>query len=196
MKTYIKTNIDEFIIERYKLNNLPPNVILLSKSTKNSHVFLLYNVDSKKPIGYISFALWPTIKSYTVGGAYSERGYGPFLYECAMTFVYPSGLSMSRDSNTSGDALNIWFKFKERDDVKNERIYSDEITHKKEDWIASGLFDDDPKYRQSIFNLEDTRFYYSFGKEKLNKLINEGKEYMKENNISEQDVECMSWDLE
>lgn len=136
------------------------------------------------------------INSFTVGGAYSEKGYGPFLYECAMTFVYPNALSMSRDSTTSDDALNVWRKFETRNDVKKERMHSDEITHKKEDWLKSDFLGDNPEYRQKIFDLEDTRFFYNFGKSKLNNLLQIGKEYMSENNITEQDVEYMSWELE
>lgn len=137
---FIATTIRVFLNERYKVNNLPENIILLSKGLSDDYgKFLLYDINSKKPIGYISFGIYPKIGSFTVGGVYSERGYGAFLYESAMTYIYPNALSMSRDSTTSGDALKVWFKFKERNDVKKERMYSDEITHKKEDWIEGGF---------------------------------------------------------
>ncbi len=176
-------NFKEFLNERYEINN-------------DSGTFLLYNKKTKTPIGYISFGLYTSINSYTVGGAYSEHGYGPLLYESVMTYVHPNGLSMSRDGSTSFDALEVWEKFDKRSDVKKERIYSDEITHKKEDLPSGGMFDDEPEQLERIFELEDTRFFYSFGKDKLNRLIQVGKEYMKENNITEKDVEYMSWDLE
>lgn len=201
MRKFIKTKISDFINEillqeRFTINNLPESIILLSEKSKGGYTFLLYDKNHKLPIGYISFCFYPSINSYTVGGAYSKNGYGPFLYECVMTHVYPSGLSMNRSSSTSGDAIEVWNKFLKRIDVKHERMYSDEITHKKDDWIKGGLFDDDPEYRQKIFDLEDTRFFYSFGKEKLNNLIEIGLEYMKVNNITPKDVEYMSWDLE
>lgn len=187
----------QFINERYDVNNLPNNIVVLSKGlSKNYGKFLLFNTKTKKSIGYIDFSLDKHIKSFTVGGAYSEKGYGAFLYETALTYVYPNALSMSRDSTTSEDALNVWFKFNERNDVKKERIETKKITHKKRDWLDSGYLDDDPEYRQRIFDLEDTKFYYTFGKEKLNELIQLGEDYMKDNNISEKDVEHMSWDLE
>lgn len=189
-------NFKSFVNERYEISNIPKNIVLLSILKNNGAKFMLFDILSKKPIGYISFSLYPTINSYTVGGAYSEHGYGPFLYESAMTYVHPNGLSMSRDSTTSDDALNVWRKFETRNDVKKERMYSDEITHKKEDWLESDFLGDNPEYREKIFDLEDTRFYYNFGKEKLNKLIEVGKKYMNDNDISEQDVEYMSWDLE
>ncbi len=188
--------LKDFLNERYEINSLPKNVVLLSYLNKDYSKFLLYDINLKNPIGYISFGLYPTINSYTVGGAYSEHGYGPFLYECAMTYVYPNGLSMNRDGSTSFDALEVWEKFYKRNDVKKERINSDEITHKKKDLPAGGMFDDEPETMNRIFELEDTRFFYNFGKDKLEKLIENGKKYMNDNNISKEDIEYMSWDLE
>ena len=197
LRKFIKTTIREYLNERYEISNIPSNIVLLSILNNNNNTkFMLFDTLTKKPIGYISFNFYPKINSFTVGGAYSERGYGAFLYECAMTFVYPNALSMSRDSTTSDDALNVWRKFETRNDVKKERMYSDEITHKKEDWLESDFLGDNPEYRQKIFDLEDTRFYYNFGKEKLNKLIEVGRKYMNDNGISDKDVEYMSWDLE
>lgn len=195
-KEFIKSTIREYLNERYEINNLPSNIVLLSILNNNNTKFMLFDTLTKKPIGCISFNFYSIINSFTVGGAYSEKGYGPFLYECAMTFVYPNALSMSRDSTTSDDALNVWRKFETRNDVKKERMHSDEITHKKEDWLKSDFLGDNPEYRQKIFDLEDTRFFYNFGKSKLNNLLQIGKEYMSENNITEQDVEYMSWELE
>jgi len=188
-------NFKQFVNERYEINNIPSNIIMLSKDSNDGH-YLLYDITSKVPIGYISFGLYPLIGSYTVGGAYSKKGYGAFLYESAMTQVYPNGLSMSRDSNTSGDALDVWDKFNKRNDVKKEQINSDEITHKKEDLPSGGSYDDNPEYLEYIFELEDTRFFYNYGKDRLKKLLEVGKQYKNKNNISDDDIEHMSWNLE
>jgi hypothetical protein len=75
-------------------------------------------------------------------------------------------------------------------------MYSDEMTHKKEDLPAGDMYDDNPGELQRIFDLEDTRFFYSFSKEKLERLLKEGKEYMDKHGISDQELEYMSWDLE
>ena len=75
-------NFIQFLNERYEIGNLPKNIELLSIIDNKSTTFLLYDINVEKPIGYIGFGLYPTINSYTVGGAYSEHGYGPFLYEC------------------------------------------------------------------------------------------------------------------
>ncbi len=180
------------LIERYDINNLSDDIVLFSVGLNVEYCkFLLYNIKTKRPIGYISFGIHKPIGSFTVDGAYSESGYGPFLYECAMTYVYPNGLSMSRVSETSDEALSVWKKFKERSDVENERINSDELTFKKDI-----LKDADVDETNPILDLEDTRFKYNFGKDKLDKLIRIGKEYRKNNNISDKDVEEMSYSLE
>lgn len=194
MKETIKKLLRENLLERTKISNLNKNIVLLSKS--NNQHFLLFDTTNKKPIGYISFFLYPSINSYTVGGAYAEHGYGPLLYECAMTYVYPNGLSMSRDGSTSVDALEVWEKFDNRSDVKKERIDSDEITHKKQDLPSGGMYDNEPEKLERIFELEDTRFFYNFGKDKLTKLLDNGKQYMLKNNISDDDIEEMTYELE
>lgn len=181
-----------FLNERFDINTNSDNIVLLSKSDNST--FMLYNILEEEPIGYINFNYYESVDVYTIDGAYSERGYGAFLYESAMTFVYPKGCSLTRQSNTSFDALEVWEKFYDRQDVKKERMYSDEITHKKED--LPGNFDDEPETMERIFELEDTRFFYSYGKDKLNKLLEKGIIYKNENNISDDDIEVMCWDLE
>lgn len=196
VKNFIREKLIESLNERVLINTIPKNIILLSNIENDGGIFLLYDVKTKKPVGYISFSYYEGIGSFTVGGAYSEHGYGPLLYECAMTYIYPNGLSMSRDGSTSYDALDVWTKFNKRSDVKKERINSDEITHKKEDYPNGGMFDSNPKEMQRIFDLEDTRFFYNFGKDKLESMIRYGKEFMGKNGISNDDIEYMSWDLE
>ena len=70
------------------------------------------------------------------------------------------------------------------------------MTHKKKDLPVGGMYDDDPKELQRILDLEDTRFYYSFGKKKLERLLKEGRRYMEKNDISDEELEYMSWELE
>ena len=175
-----------YINERYYINNLSEDIVLLSVGLNKQYCkFLLFDTINKKPIGYISFGFYKEINSFTVDGIYSDNGYGAFLYECAMTFVYPNGLSMSRLSSTSEDALQVQYKFYNRNDVKKERMYSDEMTYKKEEF-----------YDQEIIDLEDTRFYYTFGKEKLKNLITIGKVYAKNNRLSWDKIEDISYELE
>jgi hypothetical protein len=190
-------NFGDFINERVKIDSIPRKTVLLSAESKvDGAILMLYNTSSKTPIGYISYSYYDEVGSYTVGGAYSERGYGPFLYESVMTNVYPNALSMSRCGSTSFDALGVWEQFNERSDVRSERMYSDELTHKREDLPAGGTFDDDPEALQEILDLEDTRFYYTYGKDKLNKLLEIGEKYKIKNNISKEDIVHMQYALE
>ena len=196
------TKFVNFVNERYEINNLSEHVVILNIEDVNDDyfTFLLYDIIEKTPIGYIAFGYYNVIESYMVDGAYSKHGYGPFLYESAMTKVYPNGISMSRLSTTLDDALNVWNKFLNREDVRHERMYSDEITHKKEDWgiefDGTGFLDDQPKYKQSIFDLEDTRFFYNYGKDKLENLLEIGRKYQIDNDISDDDIEYMKYELE
>jgi len=182
-----------------KNNILKENIILLSNRINNT--FLLYNKKTKKQVGYIGFNYCDSVDTYTVGGIfldipYMNNGLGTFLYESAMTHVYPKGLSMSRDGSTSPAAISIWNRFNDRKDVKKERMYSDEITHKKKDLPAGGMYDDNLDELEHIFILEDTKFYYTYGKKILNNYIKEGNIYKKEHNITDNDIEIMTWDLE
>lgn len=188
---HIKSRIDE----RFQINSNFDNLVLLRKEDSEHH-FLLYNTAKQKPIGYIAAFYHGSVDVFTVDGAYSKRGYGPFLYECIMTQVFPKGVSLSRAGSTSYDALEVWEKFDNRSDVRKERMHSDEITHKKRDLPAGGFYDDNPEEMHRIFELEDTRFFYSFGRDKLDVLLNIGDKYKMDNDITDDDIEEMSWDLE
>lgn len=186
---YIKDRINE----RFQINSDFGNLVLLRKEDTEFH-FLLYNTNTKKPIGYIGTYLHVSVDTYPIAGAYASNGYGPFLYECIMTQVFPKGVSLSRDSSTSDDALEVWEKFDKRTDVTKERMYSDELTHKREELSNCDVYD--PEKLERIFELEDTRFIYSFGRAKLDQILEIGDRYKMDNNITDEDIEHMSWDLE
>lgn len=161
--------------------------------TENNDQILLYYKKDNIPIGYIMFYYDNDVNVYSVAGAYSKRGFGPFLYETVMTYVYPYGVTMSRESGTSDDAVSVWLKFDSRDDVKKERINSNIITNKRELFKKWGY--DNPYYKK-ILEMEDTRYIYSYGKDRLNTLLNLGNKYKKENSITDDDIENMSISLE
>jgi hypothetical protein len=160
---YIKIRYD-LLNERYDINTLPENIVLLFDGGGK---FFLYDIDKKEVIGFIVF-------SNDVGRVSSKyKGFGVFLYETAMTYRYPLGLCMSLDGETSKRALNVWKKFSKRADVKSVIDNNIVSTYKKD--------------------LSNTMFYYSYGKDKLNNLIEIGRKYMLENDISENDVENMEY---
>lgn len=175
------------------------DLILLTPSTNNNDggLFLFYHPKTKKPIGYISFGYLNSLDVYSVGGIYANNGYGPLLYEIGMTYVYPKGLTLSQDSGTSFEAEDVWDKFYLRNDVKKEKIIKISKSDKEIDLIDGCDGDEDCLDSiKKIIYLHNTKFIYSFGKSNLLSLIKNGKNYTKLNNISDEDIEHMSWDLE
>jgi hypothetical protein len=150
---------------------------------KEDNIFLLIDTTTSQPKGYISFGLTQG-DVYGIYGAYSDRGYGALLYELAMTYVYPKGITMSDDSSTSQDAMNVWEKFTTRDDVQKKPIVRKQRTD-KEEWFddMSQDFDDEEnkKWIARGRELHNTQFIYTLGMDNLNKLIAKGDEYLKQN---------------
>ena len=150
---------------------------------KDDNIFLLIDTTTSQPKGYISFGLTQG-DVYGIYGAYSDRGYGALLYELAMTYVYPKGITMSDDSSTSQDAMNVWEKFTTRDDVQKKPIVRKQRTD-KEEWFddMSQDFDDEEnkKWIARGRELHNTQFIYTLGMDNLNKLIAKGDEYLKQN---------------
>lgn len=177
----------QFITERYDINNIPNNIVLLSLLYGKAGKFFLYDTLNKKVIGFIVFDDY-------VDRVFTENGYGAFLYETALTYRYPDGLSMSRDGSTSDDAINVWEKFLKRNDVIKKRLYSTEPSFKKtsKEFIKKYT----PERAKQILELEDTKFYFSYGKDKLDTLIEKGKEYMLNNNISDVDLDNMEINID
>ena len=150
---------------------------------KEDNIFLLIDTTTSQPKGYISFGLTQG-DVYGIYGAYSDRGYGALLYELAMTYVYPKGITMSDDSSTSQDAMNVWEKFTTRDDVEKKPIVRTQRTD-KEEWFDDMSQDFDDEENKKWINrgreLHNTQFIYTLGMDNLNKLITKGDEYLKQN---------------
>jgi hypothetical protein len=187
---------NEYLNERFDISSPKLNESIVLMKTEDDSYFLLYDTNNKEALGCISFGYSEIADVYPIYGAFASNGYGAFLYETAMTYVYPKGCSLSRSSNTSYDALDVWEKFSKRNDVIKERMYSDELTHKREDLPAGGTYDNNPEELERILELEDTRFFFTYGKEKLDTLIEKGRIYQEENDISDDEIEEICIDLE
>lgn len=197
----IRKIIREVLVEMSSRKNIQDisNLVLLTKTTLDSSggAFLLYNPQTKTPVGYIGISHIPDINVFMVGGAYSEKGYGPLLYEIAMTYAYPNGLTLSQDGGTSRDAQNVWEKFVDRNDVKKEPIKKTKRSEKEEELING--CEGNPECLAMVkrtIELHNIKFSYSFGDNQLNNLIEIGREYANNNSISDDDIEHMLWDLE
>lgn len=149
---------------------------------REDNIFLLIDTETGEQKGYIGFGLTHG-DVYGIYGAYADKGYGPLLYELAMTYVYPKGITMSDDSSTSQDAMNVWEKFAARNDVEKKPIVRTQRTD-KEEWFdnISNDYEDTPETRKWIERgreLHNTQFIYNLGKDKVNLLIKKGDEYLK-----------------
>jgi len=179
MKEIIKKLLKHQLFERVMINDTNELALVY---IKNNNIFLLFNTVIKEPLGYIGFDLTDG-DVYGIYGAYAQHGYGPLLYELVMTLVYPKGITMSDDSATSSDALNIWEKFMERGDVIKKPIKRNRTTEKEEILKSDIPFGDD-KYMSwvdRVIKLHYTQFIGDFGKNKLNELIIKGNQFVREN---------------
>lgn len=100
------------------LNDLTPTTALFD----TGDYLVLY--DYENHILYGMIAIYPENDFYYIGAVAAQKGYGPLMYEMAMTKVSPKGLSADRDSSTTTSAINV-FKGMEKRGVKKRVIPSD-----------------------------------------------------------------------
>lgn len=172
---------DELIEGKININDTHDLAIIF---IEEDNIFLLIDIKTGQPKGYISFSLTQG-DVYGIYGAYADKGYGPLLYELVMTYVYPKGITMSDDSSTSEDAMNVWEKFASRNDVEKKPIVRTQKTD-KEDWFddMSLDYEDDletKKWIDRARELHNTQFIYNLGKNKLDELIKKGELYLSKN---------------
>jgi len=179
MKTLITKLLRESLLGegRITLNDMNRFMLIF---LSEDNIFLIIDKETKEPMGYISFGLTDG-NVYGIYGAYAKRGFGPLLYEIVMTYVFPNGITMSDDSTTSGDALNVWNKFYERGDVDKEPIIRKNKTEKEKLLDIDGEGNYSPEELKNLLKLHHTQFIFSFGKSKLNKLINLGHKFRTDN---------------
>lgn len=177
MKNIIKERLRQLSEARVSLSDMGNFVLLF---LREDNIFLIIDPKSKTPMGYISFGLTDG-DVYGIYGAYAKKGFGPILYELAMTYVYPKGITMSDDSTTSDDALGVWEKFYARTDVEKKPIIRKNKTEKEEllqMHAKDGIYT--PEQLKHILKLHNTQFIYNVGKSNLDKLIKIGDSFMEQ----------------
>lgn len=182
---------DELFEARVTINDTKNLAVIF---IREDNIFLIINTATGKPMGYIGFGLTQG-DVYGIYGAYAEKGYGPLLYELVMTYVYPKGITMSDDSSTSQDAMNVWEKFASRNDVEMKPIIRTKKTN-KEMWFdnMSRDYEDTPDWIERARELHKIQFIYNLGKSELDTLIAKGDKYLKQN--PDTDVWEMVYSLE
>jgi hypothetical protein len=155
---------------------------LFIKGNGNVRDMTLYDPKENKVYGHIGIHKLSS-GNWAVGGVAAERGYGPLLYELAMTYVYPAGLMPTRDGDVRGVAQNVWDRFLGRDDVAKEDIVVGSSDFPEEYYNDMGGEEENPG---SEFMYR--RFYYEGARGLLKKLKSKMFEYLR-GGVSIKDVD-------
>ena len=192
MESIIKKLLREGLIgeERKNINDLKDLILFYEKGSR----LMIYNPKTQKPMGYIAFGFSKKDNVHPIYGVYSVQGYGPLLYELAMTYVYPNGITLDDVSPTSDAAINVWKKFYDRNDIKKEPINRTEKTYKEIELInnCKGDYECLNHVKEVLF-LHNLKFSYDLGKNNLDNMIQRGNDYLSQNpNI---DISDLTTDL-
>lgn len=141
---------DYLILYDYQIDKIYA-VIGLNKSS--AKVKSINNSDETKIVDF-----------YYFGAVAAEKGYGPLIYEMAMSKSNPLGLATDRDSGTSDMAYNVLKKMYERGFAKYEILSDDD------NYMDSDRGDEYNKIINSI--------YYYNNQNEYNKLISIGNSFL------------------
>ena len=132
-------------------NDLPPNTGLYYDNDGSENTLTLFaGTTSGKHdfIGSIAFEKFNN-DTYNVKRVNAKSGFGPLLYDMALSHIYPASLMPDRSGMVSKEAMNIWrFYTHNRPDIKKEVlrpetdeeynlnwVYTDESNMGKEEMI-------------------------------------------------------------
>jgi hypothetical protein len=118
------------------------NLALLTFNTGIGPEIILYTLEGNIEIfGYMSISkLENTNDSYVVDLSAAEKGFGPLLYEIAMSKF---GLIVPDRFSVSQKAKNLWFKFYNRNDIIKEHLPKTVRMH-NEDFLNYGYTTKNP----------------------------------------------------
>ena len=139
------------------------------KGSGNAYSMTLYDPKEDKVYGHIGVGRLES-GNFQVGSVASEKGYGPMMYELAMSMVSPKGLLSSREGDTRSEAIEVWNKFLKRKDVRKEKVMKKDPDFSWETYEDLG---NDPMAR-----FTQTRYYYDGAKGALDRLKKVGDSYL------------------
>ncbi len=143
------------------INDLPPTIGLF---IPKKDYLILYDYKADKVYGMISFDKENDMKYYYVGAVAAEKGIGPLMYELAMTYSYPNGLTADRYHSTSDAAIKIHNFMYNRSDVKHVDLNSNNNSNKSLDsayfYQNKPVFDALKKRGDSVLNQLDLEAIY------------------------------------
>jgi len=174
-KKLIRKLIKESLISEAKkdISELQTGYALIITKKSSILDLFLYDLNEDKVVGQIAAYKRSQMKNYGVSTVAAEYGFGSTMYEILMTYIYPYGIMPARDGDVREGAYNVYKKFFDRKDVKKISLKPEDFDYSEE--IENMFSDEDEE-----FYILQTVYFYSFGKEKLNKLIEAGKKISKE----------------
>ena len=195
IKNYIKKRLIESMIgEAAKgLGDLPEDAALFVIDLNNNEWdYVLYSKSEDKIYGVLSI-IQINNDVYQVGRVGADRGYGPFMYEMAMSYITPKYLMPSRNGDVKSRALDVWDKFHQRGDVQKKVLkFDDELFN-----FAIITGDEDEEYdlieKKELFDsldMEEQRAVivfntmYQYSNPVATKLIKKGEELIKTGEVN------------
>jgi hypothetical protein len=177
MKSLIKKLLRENLMNEIAINgnDLPSNVGLVNDIS----TLILFDFNTNKIIGIIN-AYDLTSDLYYIGSVAAEKGYGPLMYELAMTFVPSHNIISDRESVTDS-ALNIYKGMVKRGLLVKTLKPDDEFYHYFDDMTP-----EDNLILNSIFHYED--------KSTFDKLMANGNRYLDKMKNKDEFVEELGLD--
>jgi hypothetical protein len=175
IRTFIRSVLKEAFsgLDEAMINSstIEPGIGLFIKAKQGVVDFTLYDPTQNKIYGHMGIHKLSS-GNWAVGGIGTEYGYGPLMYEMAMSYVYPNALMPTRDGDVRGGAIDVWRKFLKRKDVNKVRL-----TKKDRDFSFDTYEDmgNGPDVR-----FIQTKYYYDGAKGILNDLKKKGIEYLKQ----------------
>lgn len=111
--------IEEGVFKRVVILNTNKFLKYLNCEKNSNLLENLKNKEANNPIvGTICIEKHPKEMNWATISIASEHGYGPLLYEIAMSSIYPHYLSPDDSSRVNDNAKSIWEKFCYRKDIK------------------------------------------------------------------------------
>ncbi len=173
MKSIIKKLLRESLLgeDMVNIDAIHNDVGLFVKETNGVFRLTLYDPEYEEVYGFINLG---KLKSgnFAVNGVAAKKGYGPLIYELAMSYVYPNALLPTRDGDIRDSAAFVWRKFINRTDVKSVHLDSNDIDYSTDIEKYYGKDNNEVNFMQ-------TKFYYNGKATAVKKLLNTGNEYIK-----------------
>jgi Acetyltransferase (GNAT) domain len=181
-------------------NNLPEGTGLYVNHKQNYLKATLYNPSEDKVYAMIVLNLEDGL--YELARVAAEKGFGPLIYEIAMTLVYPQSIVPPRWGDIKPEALNVFKKF--GPNVKREKISLDDQSYstqiltrttqitdpeEKEKYYNSQSLENkeildvfNTKYSYKMPNIGDMKKYIKFAKQTIGQEFNNIKLTMQDVN--------------